>query len=85
MCLVDKAPINGIMKTWIYQHYILARLSWPFLVHDFDLNFAKQLERSISVLLKKWLGIVRTADVGILFRSRSNFGLGLTSISDHFG
>ena len=33
--------------------------------------------------LKHWLaGIYRTAENGLLFRTRKNFGLGLTSISD---
>ena len=47
---VDKSSINGFMKLWIYQFYVLARLSWPFLVHDFDLSFSKELEIARHVL-----------------------------------
>ena len=29
-------------------------------------------------------GVGRTVDSGVLYRSRSNFGLGMTAVSDHF-
>ena len=38
----------------------------------------------INPYLKKWAGICRSVENGVLFRSRSNFGLGLTCISDHY-
>ena len=76
--------MNGIMKLWLYQFYVLARMSWPFLIHDFNRHFAVQLTDSISTTLKKWAGLFRKADVGCLFRSKEQFGLGLTSVVDHF-
>jgi len=71
------------MKLWLYQHFIISRLSWPFIVHDFSFSFAKTLEKSISVQLKKWAGLFKGADTGALFRSRDNFGMQLTSVADH--
>ena len=41
---VDSQPINGFMKLWLYQNYILAFLSWPFMVYDLNLSEAKSLE-----------------------------------------
>ena len=81
--IIEKSKVNGLMKLWLYQFYVLAHLSWPFLVQDFPLSFALELEKSVSVRLKKWAGIYRSADVGLLFRSRKLFGLGLTSVSAH--
>ena len=80
----NKTGLNGLMKLWLYQHFIISRLSWPFVVHDFSFSFAKTLEKSISVQLKKWAGLFKGADTGALFRSRDNFGLQLTSVADHF-
>ena len=34
--------------------------------------------------LKRWAGIGKSVDNGLLFRSKKNFGLGLTAISDHY-
>ena len=37
-----------------------------------------------SLKLKIWAGIGLTVDNGLLFRYKQNFGLGLTSVSDHY-
>ena len=72
------------MKLWIYQFYILAQLSWPFLIYDFDRSFVIDLQRKVNTVLKKWAGICRSSDNGLLFCSKEHFGLGLTAIFDHF-
>jgi hypothetical protein len=82
--MLETCLINGFMKLWIYQHYILAYLSWPFLIYDLNLSFAKSLTTAILPKLKRWSGIGRTVDTGLLFRARKNFGLGLTSVTDHY-
>jgi hypothetical protein len=82
--LIGKTKLTGFMKLWLYQHYLLSHLAWPFLIHDFPLSFAKELESSIAMVLKRWAGLYRGADNGALFRSNSNFGLGLTSVSHFF-
>ena len=82
--ITNKTGLNGLMKLWLYQHFIVSRLSWPFIVHDFAFSFSKELEKSATVQLKKWAGLFRGAETGALFRSRDNFGLQLTSLTDHF-
>lgn len=82
--LVNDSLINGFMKLWLYQFYILARLSWPLLIYDFDRSFVNQLLRLSNSFLKKWAGIGAKVDCGLLYRSKEHFGLGLTSVLDHF-
>jgi hypothetical protein len=81
---VDRSLVNGYMKLWLYQFYILSHLSWPFVVHDLDLSFSRDLQAQIQPLLKRWAGVGRSVDIGVLFRPRADFGLALTSISDHY-
>ena len=81
---VKSSRVNGLMKLWLYQHYILYRLTWPLLIHDLDLTFAKNLQQHIQPLLKQWSGIGRTVDVGMLYRTRTNLGLQLTAVVDHY-
>lgn len=81
---IENSKVNGLMKLWLYQFYVLAHLAWPFMVQDFKRSFAESLQKSISTKLKKWAGLYRSADIGSLFRSRERFGLGLTSITMHF-
>ena len=85
MRTLDKCPVSGLIKCWLYQHYILAMLSWPFLVHDFALSFTKdELDPIATRYLKTWARIFRHADVGLLYRSRDRFGLAMTPPSAHF-
>ena len=81
---VNKNRVNGLMKLWLYQHCIIYRLTWPLLIHDLDLTFAIRLRTHIQPLLKEWAGIGRTVDVGMLYRTRTNLGLQLTSVDDHY-
>ena len=84
MELIDGAKINGFMKLWLYQFYVLSHLSWPFMINDLNKTFAQELQRTINPRLKKWAGIGKTVDNGPLFRSKRKLGLGLTSIFDYF-
>ena len=81
---IDNSLVNGLMKAWIYQFGSLQRLSWPSMVHDLPLSFARDLDRTTTRYLKKWVGLFRGADVGTLYRSRERFGLGITKTSVHF-
>ncbi len=38
MELIDKTILQGFMKLWLYQHYVVAYLAWPFMVYDFDVS-----------------------------------------------
>ena len=72
------------MKLWLYQLYILAYLSWPFLVHDLCWSFALELQKRAMPILKHWVGVGRSVETGVLFRTKKHLGLGCTSITDHY-
>jgi hypothetical protein len=85
MKLIDQDRASGIMKLWMYQFGVLGRLSWPFLSQDYlPLSLAINLDQHTNRYLKKWAGLFKSADLGVLYRSRERFGLGLTRISTHF-
>jgi hypothetical protein len=82
--LVESSKVNGLMKLWLYQFGILSHLAWPFLIHDLDISFAKNLQTTAQRYLKKWSGVNRTVDPGVMYRTRKNLGLQLTAVSDHY-
>ena len=84
MEIVNDTNINGVEKAWIYQHYVLSRLSWPFMIYDFDITFVKELNSLATSKLKKWLKLGRAANIGVLYRENSEFGVGLKSLIVHF-
>ena len=81
---VDSQPINGFMKLWLYQNYILAFLSWPFMVYDLNVSESKRMEASATKFLKKWAGIPHPATTSILYRSGHNKGIHLTPVALHY-
>ncbi len=53
-------------------------------MHDLSVSFAKSLEESCILRMKRWAGLYRGADRGTLFRQRKDLGLELTSVSHHY-
>jgi len=82
--VIQGSKLNGFMKLWLYQFYTISHLAWPFMINDLDTSFAMDLQRSINLKLKSWAGIGRSVENGLLFRSKCNFGLGLTPLSQHY-
>ena len=56
MLLIDKQHLNGFMKMWLYQHYVLSFLTWPFMVYDFSVTKVLGLESIANRFLN--LGVV---------------------------
>ena len=85
MSLIDKDPVNSLMKLWMYQFGVLGRFSWSFMSQDhLPLSLALKLDRTTNRYLKSWCGLFKSADLGVLYRPRDRFGLGLTKTSAHF-
>ena len=81
---LDGTLVDGPKKLRMYQHYAIARVSWPFLVYDLDLSFAQELTKRATSKLKKWAGLASSSEVGVLYRAKKDFGLGITSLEDHY-
>ena len=73
--IVENSRIHGFMKLWLYQFYVLSRLSWPFLIYDFDRSFVLEMQKAINPKLKGWAGASLRVENGLLFRAKENFGL----------
>jgi hypothetical protein len=81
---IDCLLLSGPSKAWLYQHYIVAFTTWPFMVYNFPLTFASELTAIATRYLKKWYGLALPAEISILYRSRSKHGLNLTSLTAHY-
>ena len=81
---IDRDPVDGMGKLWLYQHSLLPKIAWEFTIYNFPLSFAQELERVATKHLKKWAGLSHGANISILYRRRSIVGgLNLTPISMH--
>ena len=78
---VEHSGVNGLSKLFLYEHFLVSRLSWVFLVHDLCVSFSEDLDKKVIPRLKSWAGLFRSSDLGALFRRREHLGLQLTSIT----
>ena len=44
MDLVNDCGVNGLAKLYIYEHAVVPRISWSFLVHNLSLSFVQTKE-----------------------------------------
>ena len=84
MCIVESSGVNGLGKLYIYEHSVVPRLSWVFLIHNLTLFFVRELDKFVISRLKRWAGLYRNSDVGALFRRRQDLGLQMTSLEFHY-
>ena len=81
--IVSKANLTGPMKLWLYNHFIIAFITWPFMIYDLPLSFGGELKALATSYLKRWLGVTKTISESVLYRSKDHFGLGLTNLITH--
>ena len=79
---VDGLCLPATAKLWLYQHLIVAKLSWSFTSLDLSLSFAKHLEAMAVAYLKRWSGLPHPANVAILHTGSSRrAGLRITHLA----
>ena len=79
---VDNLCLPATAKLWLYQHLIVAKLSWPFTSLDLSLSFAKHLQALAATYLKRWSGLPHPANVTILHTGSSKrAGLRITHLA----
>ena len=82
MCVtVDKLPLGGLCKLWIFQHYALPRVMWGLMVHDLCLAYVRMLDKKVKPFVKRWASLPRPANATFLFiGSKSHGGLRMRRI-----
>ena len=81
--ITSKANITGPMKVWLYNHFIVTFITWPFLIYDLPISFGEELKAVATKYLKRWLGITKSITESVLYRSKDHFGLGLIDLVTH--
>jgi len=79
MTQIDARPLTGMMKVWIYEHMVKAKMSWDLMVHDISITWVKEeLQPTVDRMLKKWTSLAKPSSTNIFYRSKRHFGLHLT-------
>ena len=81
MNTIDNSLVGNNMKLWMYNSYVILKLSCWLIVCDLSLGFTEHLQSLVLPFLKKWSGHPRPANPTILFSSKCNdVGLKLKTI-----
>ncbi|MCP4489606.1 MAG: hypothetical protein GY820_20160, partial [Gammaproteobacteria bacterium] len=71
----DDIYIDNRKKAWIYENGVLPAMSWDFMIYRFTEKGVSTMEACVNRLLKKWLGLCKSADPSILYRTEKGLGL----------
>ena len=64
---LDKRPIRGEYKLWIYRHYLAPSLNFFLAINTITKHVLTKMEAMATKMLKKWLNLPRNATKAILY------------------
>ena len=79
--IIDKSIVGDNMKLWLYNIYVLSKISWWLIACYLTLSFVEHLQCIALPYLKIWSGLPRAANPTILFSGKyADIGLKLKTI-----
>ena len=81
---IDKSGLPGRFKAWLFQHAVLLRILWPFLIYDILITTVESLEGAISNWLRRWLGLPRCLSGAALYGNSNALRLPCSSFMEEF-
>ncbi|XP_060083178.1 uncharacterized protein LOC132562453 [Ylistrum balloti] len=81
---IDKSGLPGKFKSWMYQHGLLPRLTWPLTLYEVTTTTVEILERKISKCLRRWLGVPPSFTSVGLYSTTGKLQLPLSSLVEEF-
>lgn len=82
--LIDRSFHSGSQKSWILQHLLIPRLRWSLLIYEVHPTIVIQLEKKVSVYLRKWLRIHGSTSNLCLYSNISPCSFPIKSLSSVF-
>lgn len=82
--VIDNSQLLGRFKVWCFQHGIIPRLQWPFLLYDFPMTQVEAMERLCSKFVRKWLGVPPSFSAVNLYSKTSKLRLPVSSVVEEF-
>ena len=81
---IDKSLLSGISKLWVMQHILIPRIQWSIMIYEIPISNITSLEASVSVYIRKWLGLHKSISNISLYSKNSPCPLQITSLSSVF-
>ena len=79
---IDQTPLTRKQKLLLYSGGVCPRLTWPLLIQEFPSTWMdRHVDSLVTVYLKRWSGLGKSANTALLYLPRSLGGLNLPSLS----
>jgi hypothetical protein len=79
--IVDDTPLTGPMKCWIVNHHVCSKLAWVLMIYDFSQSQALKWHKLIHPYYRRWIGLAKSAESSVLYRSCEHFGLNFKNLT----
>ena len=63
---LDRAPIRGEYKIWIYRRYLVPSLHYKLAVNVVAKTTINKMNATATKYIKRWLGLIRLTSVAII-------------------
>jgi hypothetical protein len=70
------------MKAWIVNHHVCSKIAWVLIIYDFPRSQADTWHKKLHRFYRSWLGLAKSAEPSILYRSKYNFGVNFKHLGD---
>ena len=77
----DSCPLSRKQKVNVYRAGICPRLSWLLLIENLPISWVEKLDAIATRYIKRWTGLMRSANPALLYLPRKMGGLNLPLIS----
>ena len=79
---IEKCKLPGRYKGWILQHILLPRLMWPLSIYNVPMTKVEEIQRQITISLRRWLGIPRSWSADCLYTKSGKLQLPFTALTE---
>ena len=81
--IIDATLLTGPMKSWILNQTVYSKVQWMLMVHDFRLGQIDKWQNLFHRKFRDWMGLAKSCEPSILYRSRENFGLNFNKLREY--
>ena len=81
---LNRSHARGAMKLWALHHILLQQVRWDLMIYELPISFVEKLETSVSVYIRRWLGVSRNMTNVALYAKKSICPLPFTSLVNMF-
>ena len=82
---IQKARVPRRYKAWMAQHmlqWLLPRLMWPLTIYNTPESKVEEMQRMITVCLKRWLGLPRSLSVDCFYSRSTKIQLPFSELTE---